>query len=63
LLAQDRGDDNRTVEHRKRTRRLWYGFWVLVVAAAAWFWPGFSAIHVVGTHPPAVSSQPAPAIK
>jgi len=35
------------MELTKQTRRLLFWFWVLIVAVAAWFWPGFSGIHIV----------------
>jgi hypothetical protein len=59
LICLDRWTDNRLVEPNKRTRRLRFWFWVLVVAIAAWFWPGFSreSIHLIGD--PAATKKPA----
>jgi hypothetical protein len=38
LIRSDSWTDNCLVTPTKQTRRLWFTFWVLIVAIAAWFW-------------------------
>jgi hypothetical protein len=54
LDSLGRFTDNHLVTPSKQAGKLWYGFWLLIVGIAAWFWPGFSHIHLIG--PPAPSS-------